>query len=368
MGNNIGKGGWIPSLNGWRAIAILLVMMDHAKYTVGFPAASLTSWRWTLFSQGNLGVRIFFVISGFLITYLLLQEAELSGSISLKRFFIRRCLRILPVYLVYLAVLATLLALHLYFGEQTSSWIGALTFTRNMVGPANSFTGHFWSLAVEEQFYLIWPCCLMAFSIWRRPKLGLVFFIILASACILFRVGNITVEANGPLWGRLLGGNSILIYADSLAMGCLGAFLTRKISFQTTATTSSLILLATIVVVVIGAFWNDLFGEANGIIAALIPSVQAAAIMLAIYVSTQPNNAVAFQILNSWPMNWLGILSYSLYIWHVIFLCPFQGTPLRTFLYGWQTWWLAALLVASVSYFCVERPILRFKKNFGSIS
>src|SRR6266487_308412 len=111
------KDGQIPSLNGWRAIAILLVILDHSVYTVGFPEAHIPMWGWVVLQQGNLGVRIFFVLSGFLITHLLLQEAERRDSISLKNFFIRRGLRILPVYFVYLGVFAFLLNFGLYFSE-----------------------------------------------------------------------------------------------------------------------------------------------------------------------------------------------------------------------------------------------------------
>src|SRR5690349_21548778 len=77
---NCFKPGQIPSLNGWRAVAILLVMLDHAKFTVGFPSDRLPGWVGVFFEQGNLGVRIFFVLSGFLITHLLLKEAESSGT------------------------------------------------------------------------------------------------------------------------------------------------------------------------------------------------------------------------------------------------------------------------------------------------
>jgi len=119
--------------------------------------------------DGELGVRIFFVLSGFLITHLLLEEASATGTISLKRFYIRRTLRILPIYVTYLLVLGVLTALGLYH-DSFSSWIGALTFTRNMIGQGRSATVQLWSLAVEEQFYLLWPMTLYAFSLWRRPR------------------------------------------------------------------------------------------------------------------------------------------------------------------------------------------------------
>ena len=255
------KDGQIPSLNGWRAVAILLVLLDHSVYTVGFPENKIPMWGWVVLQQGNLGVRIFFVLSGFLITHLLLREVEKSrsreienqNSISLKNFFLRRCLRILPVYFTYLGVLALLLQAGVYFGEVSSSWIGALTFTRNMVGPVASYTGHFWSLSVEEQFYLAWPVCLVIFALWRRPRVGYLLLLIPVILCPLVRMSGITVEKHGEFYGRVFGSNSILIYADSLAIGCLGAFWLRRISFQLSSAASSLAFVGTLFIIVTGA-------------------------------------------------------------------------------------------------------------------
>jgi peptidoglycan/LPS O-acetylase OafA/YrhL len=357
--------GKIPSLNGWRAVAITLVMLDHAKFTVGFPISRLTNAGWTFFSQGNLGVRIFFVLSGFLITHLLLLEGEKTGAISLKNFFLRRCLRILPVYLVYLGVLAGLVLFNVYSGEIASSWIGALTFTRNMVGPVGSYTGHFWSLAVEEQFYLLWPFCLSTLLLWRRTGMAMKLFLVPLCLCPALRFAEFNVDANGEFYGRVLGDNSILIYADSLAMGCLGAFLIRRLSLRLSRTTGSMIIVTAVAIIILGAFWDNLTGNSGKMATALIPTVQAGAILVAILASTQNEETLVYRFLNWAPVNELGVLSYSLYIWHVLFLCNYAGHSLRAVLYDWRTWWLAALATAALSYFCVERPILKWKKKFS---
>jgi peptidoglycan/LPS O-acetylase OafA/YrhL len=358
--------GKIPSLNGWRAVAITLVMLDHAKFTVGFPLSRLTNAGWTFFSQGNLGVRIFFVLSGFLITHLLLLEAEKTGAISLKNFFLRRSLRILPVYVAYLGVLAGLVYFNVYSGEISSSWIGALTFTRNMVGPVSSYTGHFWSLAVEEQFYLLWPFCLSALLLWRRPGTAIKLLLVPLFLCPALRFAGFNVETNGEFYGRVLGGNSILIYADSLAMGCLGAFLVRRLDLRLSRTMGSAVIVTAAAVIILGAFWDNIIGHFGRMATALVPAVQAAAILIAIWVSTQNEKTLVYRFLNWAPVNGLGVLSYSLYIWHVLFLCSYPGHSLREALYDWRTWWLAALVTAALSYFCVERPILKWKKKFST--
>jgi peptidoglycan/LPS O-acetylase OafA/YrhL len=355
--------GQIPSLNGWRAVAILLVLLDHSVYTVGFPIDDIPAWGWVILQPGNLGVRIFFVLSGFLITHLLLREAESSDSISLKNFFVRRCLRILPVYIVYLGVLAFLLKAGIYFGEDSSSWLGALTFTRNMIGPASSYTGHFWSLAVEEQFYLLWPFLLLTFRLWRRPRLAYLLLLMPVILCPLIRMSGFSVEKNGEFYGRVLGTNSILVYADSLAVGCLGAFLLRRVTLRLTSVASSMVLVLALTVIVAGAVLGLMTRMKGGIILAFVPSCQAFAILIAMWISTQRPKSITFRLLNSPPMNFLGVLSYSLYIWHVLFLCDIIEPPLRAVLYNWRTWWLAAIVMAAVSYYGVERPVLRLKNK-----
>ena len=144
-----------PSLDGWRAVSILLVLAEHSKNTVGFPKSFGSVFN--LFVDGSLGVRFFFVISGFLITHLLLQEQKLTQCISLKNFYIRRALRILPVYFVFLLVIF-MLQTFTRWHQPANIWVGNLTFTTDFAAftdpiPGRSTTEHLWSLAVEEQFY-----------------------------------------------------------------------------------------------------------------------------------------------------------------------------------------------------------------------
>jgi peptidoglycan/LPS O-acetylase OafA/YrhL len=121
-----------------------------------------------------------------------------------------------------------------------------------------------------------------------------------------------------------------------------------------------------LVVVALGACWTAAGGAGGRILAAIIPSVQAASILFAMWISIQQPGGIAFRVLNTAPMNMLGILSYSLYIWHVLFLCNFSGPSLRALLYDWRSWWLAALAMAAFSYFFVERPVLRLKGRINA--
>jgi peptidoglycan/LPS O-acetylase OafA/YrhL len=142
----------LPSLDGLRAISIVIVVGAHAVGTFGAPG-----WLQPLafFINGSLGVRIFFCISGFLITYLLLQERKHTGLIDLKAFYVRRALRILPAAYAFIAVLAILTAAGL-LRLPACNFVTALTFTKNY-GCVVLADAHLWSLGVEEQFYLLWP-------------------------------------------------------------------------------------------------------------------------------------------------------------------------------------------------------------------
>lgn len=148
--------GRIPCLDGLRAISILLVLGFHASGTEGFPSSE---WLRSLLRHGGVGVDVFFVISGFLITLLLFREQDRTGRISLCKFYIRRSLRILPAMFAYLAFVALLQAMGIA-SLSTIDWVVALTYTANFHGTFSHSAQpieHLWSLSVEEHFYLIWP-------------------------------------------------------------------------------------------------------------------------------------------------------------------------------------------------------------------
>src|SRR5258708_2087737 len=144
----------IPSLDGLRAISIVFVIVAHSAGTRNAPAALDY-----LLPFGNLGVKIFFEISGFLITTLLLKELAASGRVSFKGFYWRRVLRIFPAFYAYIAIICAISALgliHLKPGDL----FHAITFTMNYHHERAWYLNHLWSLSVEEQFYIVWPALL----------------------------------------------------------------------------------------------------------------------------------------------------------------------------------------------------------------
>ena len=159
--------GRIPSLDGVRAIAILLVLYAHADIP-GHSAFMLAAIKGRC---GFLGVQLFFVLSGFLITALMLRERERTGGVSRAGFYMRRALRILPAYIAYLAVVAIMppMADHRL---TRSDWLSALTYTVNFHPlPLPMAISHAWSLSVEEHFYLLWPLVLAAGSLQSAASL-----------------------------------------------------------------------------------------------------------------------------------------------------------------------------------------------------
>ncbi|MDB6072774.1 MAG: putative acyltransferase, partial [Verrucomicrobiaceae bacterium] len=215
----------LPSLDGWRAISLVLVLGSHTAITAGTPPLAAKVLNRVF--DGALGVRFFFVISGFLITWLMMVENQRTGTVSLRHFYVRRALRILPVYLVFLGVLAGLqwcTPLH----QSAALWVGNLTFTTNFLyepGMNGHQSAHLWSLAVEEQFYLLWPVAFL----WLRGKEPLKVACWLVGGAVAVVLLNRWLERLPEVMstglGRLFQEWSFFNSVDSLAMGCAAALL-----------------------------------------------------------------------------------------------------------------------------------------------
>ncbi|OYW24304.1 MAG: hypothetical protein B7Z55_02610, partial [Planctomycetales bacterium 12-60-4] len=219
----------LPSLDGWRALSILMVLGEHTMHSKAFPEEMRPVL--TQFCDGHLGVRFFFVLSGFLITWLMLSEERRSGTVNLKHFFARRALRILPVYIAFLAVLAILQATT-PFHQSVSAWFGSLTFTRNWFYDHHS-SNHLWSISVEEQFYLLWPACFVFFkpqASWKKCITLLTSMVVLAVINRIFVYYHPVSPPGlaGKLQSAIFGNWSFFNNADTLAIGCVLAVLLSR--------------------------------------------------------------------------------------------------------------------------------------------
>jgi peptidoglycan/LPS O-acetylase OafA/YrhL len=346
----------IPSLDGVRALAIGLVCLSHVVLTHGEFHGDFPFDNYLVL--GELGVRIFFVLSGFLITSLLVRELSATGSLNLRRFYRRRTLRIFPAFYAFLAAVILVNALRLVPVHYSGAWAAFLYMgDYHRIGSATFF--HSWSLAVEEQFYLLWPAALLLVGL-RRARYVPIAVILL---CPLIRLSELVLAHRYGITPFGLDYHYRFdTQADALAMGCLLALMrdrAHQIGWYRRFLASRWIVLAPLAALAIA----DLQPYQHP---ALLPfyAVPGFTIMnLAIVVSldrvmTHPAGRVT-RALNWRPVVFIGVLSYSIYIWQEIFLRPdrqewYTGLPLALLL-------LAAFALAS--YYGVERPFLRLRRR-----
>jgi peptidoglycan/LPS O-acetylase OafA/YrhL len=340
-------GGFRPDIEGLRGLAILLVVLFHARL-VGIDG-------------GFVGVDVFFVISGFLITGLLLRERERAGVLDLTRFYARRVRRLLPAAAVVLTV--TMLAVHVLIAPldraelQLDGLASALSFGNmrfaaeagdyfSAVSTPSPFL-HFWSLGVEEQFYLVWPALVLLASRGRRPRLAV--GLVLLGVALASLVASIVVTDIAANWAFY----SLPTRAWQLAVGGLLAVGATQVARAPSR------LLAGVGwggVAAIGAS-AVLFTESMAYpgLAAILPTAGAAALIAAGAARGGPA-----MVLTLAPMRWLGRISYSLYLWHwpLLVLVPLAvGAELDTA--ARLALVVAAVAISTVSWAAIEEPFRR---------
>lgn len=332
----------IPSLDGLRALSIVMVLFGHLAGTRGFPVSAATG---NFLNSAELGVHVFFVISGFLITRLLLDEVARNGRIAVGRFYLRRTLRIFPPYYALIAVLVL---------AATAGWIQlahhdalrALTYTTNYDEGRSWYVGHTWSLSVEEQFYLLWPAVLILARTRRA--------VLIAAGVVL--VVPLVRLALWELW-RLPIGARFETVADAIAVGCVLAgtrdWLHRMPGYMR-ALASPLFVLVPIVAVLANlthdhpaAYYLVGFAVVN---LCVVLSVD--------WAVTYPDGAVG-RVLNATPVVFVGVMSYSLYLWQQ----PFVHRDSRAAIASFPLNILLAVACALASYYLIERPSLHLRRR-----
>jgi peptidoglycan/LPS O-acetylase OafA/YrhL len=339
---------YIPTLDGWRGLSIISVILYHGR--VGFFKSDSLLMR--LSAHGDIGVDVFFAISGFLICGLLLNEYAQDGSISLRRFYARRCFRILPAYYVAVAGI-TALSVFGVIHVKYSNLPSCLLFYRNYrpLGPDEAggfYTAHFWSLAIEEHFYLIWPMLLLAV---KPKRAGRVAFL-LAMAVAAWR----TFEGHFELFPGILIPSNLLARTDAkvdaLLWGCIAAIYFPAIKRHAEGIRfSQLWLPIGAILLVIEKF------HAPGLVvlqAVLIPALVLSTVV-------QPDNLLG-RVLEWQALRWIGTISYGLYLWQEIFLPQLASEKsLGVFHYVQQPPWnvLAILACGCLSRYLIELPMTR---------
>ncbi len=334
------QGDHLPALDGLRAVAVFVVIAYHGLWT---------------FVPGDLGVTAFFVLSGFLITWLLLREHDRTG-IGLPRFYLRRVLRIFPAYYAFVA------ASFAYDHLKGQDWpagltLAATTYTVNYYNATHGHpitsVAHAWSLGIEEQFYLLWPLLLIGLLRLHRVRNGLIAIIALIVAW--------------RTWLVLQGAPSAYVYNafetrfDSLAIGCLLATVTREAWFHRLAPWVAHWWLALITVVAVVAARKQLPHDWHYSVGF---SIEALLIALLIVQLLQVYKHPAWSWLQNPVVRWLGLLSYSLYLWHVWGLTAGARVP-GPALVQFAAGVLFAIGLAAASYYGIERPFLRIKDRLA---
>jgi len=345
------KNKYLPSLNGLRGISIILVVMSHLpKYDNDI---------YLKIFNGHLGVNIFFCLSGFLITTLCIKEKELSGTISLKLFYIRRALRIFPVAYLYLAVLFLINSIfHLDIAK--FQFVAAMFYLTNLSYFRSHnftwFTGHYWSLAVEEQFYLIFPFILKKSSNTFYYVLIFIVFI-LPVFCALQeffpRINNSVLYAF----------THYFIKFQSISVGCLFSIITFKEGFNNTffnfiqSYKVPLNILAFFLIFYLG---YDDFYSLKAICVNLVISFLTSYIIIS---NVPINNDIVYKLLNNKQISFIGILSYSIYIWQQIFTSGSDKLP--AFLVTLPFNIAFIIITPLLSYFFYEKYFLSLKNKYS---
>jgi peptidoglycan/LPS O-acetylase OafA/YrhL len=339
----------LPALDGLRAVAVGVVMLYH-----------FTGNPWV---PGDLGVGLFFVISGFLITLLLAREAESTGTVSLTRFYLRRTLRIFPAYYVFVLVS---LAVDFVRGVVWSKGLifSAFAYLMNYYNAFNNHpttsVAHAWSLANEEQFYLLWPAAfLLLFR--AEPKARARWLVGVIVGVVIWR----SYLYLGREFGAAYVYNAFDTRADSLAIGCLLALVAQRLprsDWPKRVASAGYLPLVTV-----GLLYVSRVLTPAGYHYSLGFTVDAA--LMAIFIVQVVQLAAAKDPWWTWldhPVTrFIGAISYPLYLYHI------WGLSAATFMgLDWAPVRIAAATVFSValasgSYYLVERPFLRMKDRIA---
>jgi peptidoglycan/LPS O-acetylase OafA/YrhL len=335
------RSGYIPSLDGWRTIAILWVLEGHSQpWSLGG-----FSNHW-LRSTGDRGVQLFFALSGLLICNRLLREEQRFGSISLRSFYTRRLFRIQPAALTYLAVVS-LLMLSGQIPKVWSAVAGAALMIRNLFPrtATNWQTAHFWSLAVEEHFYLLFPGFLV---LCRRYRLALMCMLVIALEIWRVMVMQ-TPRLRGATPLTFLRTDMVI---GGILLGCVFALALTRVKVLTLATSYLypwVALLYMALVFLRLELHHSRFDHA--LIITVYPLLLTATML-------HPGSLTT-RFLELPLLRFIGRISYSLYLWQELFFNYFQAPAPGSFRSHVFLCWCATFACAIASYYLIETPLIR---------
>lgn len=351
---------FLPGLNGIRAIAALSVVISHINNRLDYFQLP----KGTLLDLASYGVTIFFTLSGFLITYLLLLELSKTGTIDVKKFYMRRVLRIWPLYYVYLLIIILMTGISsigwpiLFYLLMIPNFKNSFAaFVPSFAKPVTSMlVGHYWSLGVEEQFYAIWPWIV------KKTKILFKVLVLFPIFYILLKLGLRLVHA--PY--------SILVFVNYTRFGCLvlgglGAYLyfhrSEKMEF---VKKSWVEIAAWIFFIVVGL---------NRFHITSIIDHEIISIFTLIIIINQIGNPKRVLSLENNFLDYIGKISFGIYVYNPLVIY------LMSFVFLWfpiENSWIktslvyifvlpAVVVVAHLSYFYFEKRFLKLKTKYVTV-
>jgi peptidoglycan/LPS O-acetylase OafA/YrhL len=342
-----GWGGRLRELDGWRAISVLLVIVHHiGRFQHTAVLSRIPGASSFVKYCGPLGVKVFFVISGFVICRLLILEELRFGRVSLKAFYCRRVLRILPPFYLYLSAIALLLLCGLIH----ESWAGILQCQLFLYdfkfSQPSWFVGHTWSLAVEEQFYLLFPSMwVLTPKAWRGRLFSIVFLLI-----TVWNLSMVTGHWDTITWNDTRAGFSCISCGVLMAVfeqRCRA--IVRELPALAVAALGFILLLHPV----------GIFGwKATAYESVFVPPAIAVVLLFSLMRATALS-----RVLCSRPLQAIGVTSYGIYLWQQLFTAArerYAGAGIIIF-------WLLPLLCAIVplSYVLLEKPAMRLGRRLA---
>ena len=367
---------YFPGLNGLRFFSALAVIITHVelmKHKLGYE----NIWENTLVHNlGVIGVSFFFVLSGFLITYLMLTEQKQFKFFSVKKFYLRRILRIWPLYFLIFTLGFFILPYFTYvpfFSEQLSNNFFGNTVFYILILPnialsmffAVPLIGQSWSIGVEEQFYLIWPILFRLFKKFNfNLLLSFLFFWVLIKLFIL-----ITIKYYDFHWLLVLKNNLAMLKFENMIIGAIGALLLfeNKVNILSLVY-NKLILLLSITGIFISLYIiPDLFTDGLHLLHSIF------FLVIILNISSNPNSFIK---LENNIYNFLGRISYGIYMYHTIVIYfVIQGIDSlnfeNKFFYNCVIYLFSVLITCLTSYFSFmlfEKQFLKLKIKYSKVN
>jgi peptidoglycan/LPS O-acetylase OafA/YrhL len=362
---------FFPNLNGLRFLAAFAVMISHVEimnHFAGFGSIVPVS---LLYNLGRLGVIMFFVLSGFLITFLLLSEEKLRGSVSIGKFYWRRILKIWPLYFFIVGlsffviphlVSEDLLSRHFYdhFYLNLALFVLFLPNVANSVLPLVQGASQAWSIGTEEQFYLIWP---LLFKI-KINRVKLFFLFLIAYEFVkfgMFRFIKRTITWNDSLQvAREIWDKSFTV--QCMAIGGIFAFFLferNKIFLKIAFSRVTLVVVGTVTAYLVTS--NTYILNFNDEVFSLLFAV------IILNLAANPKNVIH---LENRVFNYLGKISYGIYMYHSIVILFYKNSivyPIH-FLIEWAIIFSMTVLVSAISYEWFEKRFIKLKSRYSIVN